>query len=940
MAGTVLTAAALGDVIADDTLTTKGKTKAVTETAGGVAGSLAGAKLGAATGAAIGSLVFGVGAAPGAVIGGILGSLGGYVAGEKVAGAAFTGVAGEEGLTQDPAALLEAKNKLEQERVDKAKEAKFKSAVKIYGEANVERDESGRGYRIKDKEYAMPQAAIKKQLDLSSDASPDYAAYMEFESLKAKQREARDKIMKAISEGEEPSEALQKSKELADLAVEIQKKKLVDIIKAKKETVKPEQKTPEASKVSSASAKSFAISAPPLPSRPEILGTGAIQKVTKEGEPAHIVIDGKKYGEETDQYKAHETYLKQIADWTKVRQKFDDIKVAVTVGLSLNDQQVLLEDFDKSQKEYNAKYNIDTPKSPQAKQIKQASTPRVARHINFRGDPYPASEGSAPLVLTTEQREVFARQYEQKANTLPKVKGPLRKPNKDRQQLLQQAVKLRDEKHYTAYTVVNNKGETRVVVKEAQALKDIKQGVDRVNTNPLPQAPTPQAPTPQAPTPQAKQIQAMTAASPELGQEAGPYLALEGSAPALPGENITLKGSKEFPIPVYTPATVLPANYSMTTAPGKEHVVDKDTGQKYGPDSDVYKAAWRKKEFDEIKHQAGEKRVFNRTSSEDYNEWLRGKLKPWHGGNIPAPLTGKDREQLNTAKLSILKAMNEPLPGVELSPIQEAKQAPTPQAKQVQQAFTPRQEALLKKADEWDLNAKQLRVSASRNKNEGLKSRLNIQADQAEASAAAMRRQAYMGREAILNTKESRGMREGPSILKRGDSINKPNKPESPAVASKKTGYYSKVAIDPQRKDIAPNIYTKTHNTFQASQQPRQDKPGFYSPYLGRRELPGMVAQPRSEKRIEKPVLEKQGMQADAGISSMSGLINKHYTDIKNINEKLFGAAVEQIELLRVIASNTAGGNSKAAPTIITQGKSGGDAYTRTLNIRNDFLTS
>jgi hypothetical protein len=72
----------------------------------------------------------------------------------------------------------------------------------------------------------------------------------------------------------------------------------------------------------------------------------------------------------------------------------------------------------------------------------------------------------------------------------------------------------------------------------------------------------------------------------------------------------------------------------------------------------------------------------------------------------------------------------------------------------------------------------------------------------------------------------------------------------------------------------------------------------------------------------------------------MSGLLNKHYTEIKDINAQLYTAAIDQVELLRIIANNTSTNGGTGNTTIVQAQQTPRAKRAKSINIRDNFLTS
>jgi len=528
-------------------------------------------------------------------------------------------------------------------------------------------------------------------------------------------------------------------------------------------------------------------------------------------------------------------------------------------------------------------------------QTKQAPTPQ-------------AKQIQTQQALAPEQRAVFARQFEQKAATLPTVKGPLRKPNKDRQQLLQQAVKLRDVENYNAYTKVTSKGETQVLTKPTQVLKGVKQYVAEVNNGTSLQ------------TPQAKQIARQ------------------------PSDIVISQTAKQ---------TISKEEIEAIVKKIKYHEEEAAEELEYFGDD------W-------------ESRISAQKHKDEANQ-LRSRLKQ-------APV--------------VAAALNQARKSLSLPTVSQTPQATTPQAKQVQQPLTPRQQELIKSAEGWERVAKSLRNNASKNKHPGMSRDLRNKADRADSTASGLRRQASIGREAIRNTEESRSMR-GPSILERTGNGQTPSLKKAevklpatyhliPGKAVKFGGkeygvdtpeYKAAAGVETRVKQARMSrlskpvstspVVTSIQSKLKPEVKPRSrvanvyNASGFYSPYKGRRspssvgsreanKTPGAAQPWQKTYSVSKDtsqyatnnIYKQEASKSDTGIATMSGLLNKHYTEIKDINAQLYTAAIDQVELLRIIANNTSTNGGTGNTTIVQAQQTPRAKRAKSINIRDNFLTS
>ena len=160
-------------------------------------------------------------------------------------------------------------------------------------------------------------------------------------------------------------------------------------------------------------------------------------------------------------------------------------------------------------------------------------------------------------------------------------------------------------------------------------------------------------------------------------------------------------------------------------------------------------------------------------------------------------------------------------------------------------------------------------------------------------------------------------------------------------------------------------VVTSIQNKLKPEVKPRSrvanvyNASGFYSPYKGRRSLssvgsreanktPGAAQPWQKTYSVSKDTSQyatnniyKQGAsKSDTGIATMSGLLNKHYTEIKDINAQLYTAAIDQVELLRIIANNTSTNGGTGNTTIVQAQQTPRAKRAKSINIRDNFLTS
>ena len=553
------------------------------------------------------------------------------------------------------------------------------------------------------------------------------------------------------------------------------------------------------------------------------------------------------------------------------------------------------------------------------------------REFRIRANEYLSRQ--TQQALAPEQRAVFARQFEQKAATLPTVKGPLRKPNKDRQQLLQQAVKLRDVENYNAYTKVTSKGETQVLTKPTQVLKDIKQNVAEVNNGTLPQ------------TPQAKQI----------ARQSSDIVISQTAKQTISKEEIE--------------AIVKKIKYHEEEAAEELEFFGDDWESRIS-------ARKHKDEANQLRNRLKQAPV----EAAALNQARKSLSLPTvpQTPQVTTPHTPQAKQIAKHGTVEMPKYPDIPLSAIE--------------------GNTAAIDAYFTLTDAWDHayqadkgTTKLLRIQ---DYNEHLKAFSSKLPEISNKYLNTSQTPQVTTPQAILNTEESRSMR-GPSILERTGNGQTPSLKKAevklpaayhliPGKAVKFGGkeygvdtpeYKAAAGVETRVKQARMSrlnkhvstspVVTSIQSKLKPEVKPRSrvanvyNASGFYSPYKGRRSLsnvdnreanktPGAAQPWQKTYSVSKDtsqyatnnIYKQEASKSDTGIATMSGLLNKHYTEIKDINAQLYTAAIDQVELLRIIANNTSTNGGPGNTTIIQSQQTPRAKRAKSINIRDNFLTS
>ena len=505
--------------------------------------------------------------------------------------------------------------------------------------------------------------------------------------------------------------------------------------------------------------------------------------------------------------------------------------------------------------------------------------------------------------LAPEQRAVFARQFEQQAATLPAVKGPLRKPNKDRQQLLQQAVKLRDVENYDAYTKVTSKGETQVLTKPTQVLKDIKQYVAEVNSGTSPQ------------TPQAKQIARQ------------------------PSDIVISQTAKQ---------TISKEEIEAIVLLIKQHEEEAaEELEDFGDD-------W-------------ESRISARKHKDEANQ-LRNRLKQTP---VKAAALNQARKALSLPTVSQTPQAKQ-IQSKKLSDRTDAQRAGNGQVKRLP-PYKQRKETEYWQQRERLFGPGKADASYSRKiKIQDHKHQMDMNGvhggdfiqGKLQAKQISKQGQVPSLKKAEVELPASYHLIPGKAV-KFGGKEYGVDTPEYKAAAGVETRV-KQARMSRLNKHVSTSpVVTSIQSKLKPEVKPRSrvanvyNASGFYSPYKGRRspssvgsreanKTPGAVQPWQKTYSVSKDISQyatnniykQEASKSDTGIATMSGLLNKHYTEIKDINAQLYIAAIDQVELLRIIANNTSTNGGAGGTTIVQAQQTPRAKRAKSINIRDNFLTS